>query len=477
MADNAKETGNQAPNLQQGGVERVDDVMRAMPHALGPEKSILSSMLQNPHEYIGTAVEEKLTKEHFYLPAHGMLFDVLLECFEKGVEIELVSLVQKLIDKSLLESVGGPAALTELYSYAPNAGHFLAHLSFVKDKYTLRSIINSCNEAIAQAYDNPENVPGLLDSVETNVLAIRESAEVTRAVTIQSAVKDVMEYFAALCAGEKAAQGFSTGYEVLDRMSNGLKSGEMFIIAARPSMGKTSFMMNIVEHICVDLQKPSMVFSCEMTSFQLVQRLVFSRARFKISDMHKGYKPQKKDLLDIKRASEAIAASKLFIDDTPGITINDLRAKARRKKRDEDIQLIAIDYLQLMRSLSKQASNSREREIAEISAGLKGLAKELGIPIIVLAQLNRGPEGRSGGTPRMSDLRESGSIEQDADLIGLLYRSAYYAENEEERKEEEGKAELLLAKNRNGETGPIPLTFIAPLMRFETGAPAPEQAG
>jgi replicative DNA helicase len=350
-------------------------------------------------------------------------------------------------------------------------------LSFVKDKYTLRSIINSCNEAIAQAYDNPENVPGLLDSVETNVLAIRESAEVTRAVTIQSAVKDVMEYFAALCAGEKAAQGFSTGYEVLDRMSNGLKSGEMFIIAARPSMGKTSFMMNIVEHICVDLQKPSMVFSCEMTSFQLVQRLVFSRARFKISDMHKGYKPQKKDLLDIKRASEAIAASKLFIDDTPGITINDLRAKARRKKRDEDIQLIAIDYLQLMRSLSKQASNSREREIAEISAGLKGLAKELGIPIIVLAQLNRGPEGRSGGTPRMSDLRESGSIEQDADLIGLLYRSAYYAENEEERKEEEGKAELLLAKNRNGETGPIPLTFIAPLMRFETGAPAPEQAG
>jgi replicative DNA helicase len=477
MADNAKETGNQAPNLQQGGVERVDDVMRAMPHALGPEKSILSSMLQNPHEYIGTAIEEKLTKEHFYLPAHGMLFDVLLECFEKGVEIELVSLVQKLIDKSLLESVGGPAALTELYSYAPNAGHFLAHLSFVKDKYTLRSIINSCNEAIAQAYDNPENVPGLLDSVETNVLAIRESAEVTRAVTIQSAVKDVMEYFAALCAGEKAAQGFSTGYEVLDRMSNGLKSGEMFIIAARPSMGKTSFMMNIVEHICVDLQKPSMVFSCEMTSFQLVQRLVFSRARFKISDMHKGYKPQKKDLLDIKRASEAIAASKLFIDDTPGITINDLRAKARRKKRDEDIQLIAIDYLQLMRSLSKQASNSREREIAEISAGLKGLAKELGIPIIVLAQLNRGPEGRSGGTPRMSDLRESGSIEQDADLIGLLYRSAYYAENEEERKEEEGKAELLLAKNRNGETGPIPLTFIAPLMRFETGAPAPEQAG
>jgi replicative DNA helicase len=154
-----------------------------------------------------------------------------------------------------------------------------------------------------------------------------------------------------------------------------------------------------------------------------------------------------------------------------------LRAKARRKKRDEDIQLIAVDYLQLMRSLSKQASNSRERELAEISSGLKGLAKELGIPVIVLAQLNRGPEGRTGGTPRMSDLRESGSIEQDADMVGLLYRSAYYADNEDERKEEEGRAFLQLAKNRNGETGQVPLTFIAPLMRFETGPPAEEPQG
>lgn len=470
-----KTTDKNSPSLQQANsAGKVDDVMRAMPHALGPEKSILSSMLQNPHEYISTAIEEKLTKEHFYLPAHSMIFEILLDCFEKGQEVELVSLVQKLIDKSMLESIGGPAALTELYSYAPNAGHFLAHLSFVKDKYTLRSIINSCNEAITQAYDNPEDVPQLLDGVETAVLAIRENAEVNRAVTIKSSVKEVMENFAALCAGEKEAQGFSTGYEVLDRMCNGLKAGEMFVIAARPSMGKTSFMMNIVEHICIDQQKPAMVFSCEMSTFQIVQRLVFSRARYKFSDLHKGLTPQKKDLLSIRRAADEIKESKLFIDDTPGITINDLRAKARRKKRDEDIQLIAIDYLQLMRSLSKQASGSREREIAEISAGLKGLAKELGIPVIVLAQLNRGPENRTGGTPRMSDLRESGSIEQDADMIGLLYRSAYYAENEEERKEEEGKAELLLAKNRNGETGPIPLTFIAPLMRFETGAPAQE---
>jgi replicative DNA helicase len=222
-----------------------------------------------------------------------------------------------------------------------------------------------------------------------------------------------------------------------------------------------------------------MVFSCEMSGLQLVQRLVFSRAKFALSQLSRGYTPNKGDLQRIQRSCYEIASAKLFIDDSPGITINELRAKARRKKRDEDIQFIAIDYLQLMKSRTKQAENSREREIAEISAGIKGLAKELHLPIIILAQLNRGPESRTGkslGVPRMSDLRESGSIEQDADLVGLLYRTAYYAESEEEKEAEAGKAELVLAKNRNGETGHIPLTFIADLMRFESGPPARDMA-
>jgi replicative DNA helicase len=251
----------------------------------------------------------------------------------------------------------------------------------------------------------------------------------------------------------------------------------MFVVAARPSMGKTSFMMNIVEHVCLDQGKPSMVFSCEMSSAQLVQRLLFARAKFAVSQLSRGYMPKKQELERVRNASMQIINSKLFIDDTAGISINELRAKARRKKRDEDIQFIAIDYLQLMKSRTKQAENSREREIAEISGGIKALAKELHIPILILAQLNRGPEGRTGkslGVPRMSDLRESGSIEQDADLVGLLYRNKYYAENEEERAALEGKAELVLAKNRNGETGGIPLTFIEEMMRFESGPPAEE---
>ena len=458
--------------------EVVDDVTRALPHAVGPEKSLLSTMLQDPQEYIGLAIEERLTAAHFYLPNHSTLFGFLIELFEAGHQVELVSLVQRLLDRGLLEKCGGPGYLTELYTYAPSPGHFRHHLQHVKDKFTLRAIIRSSNEAVAMAYEAPDEVPELLDSVEQSILAIRESAETTQAATLKQTVEEVMRNFQMLLSKEKVSLGISTGFEELDKKSGGLKPGEMFVVAARPSMGKTSLMMNIVENICLDQGKPCMVFSCEMSSTQLVQRLLFARAKFAASKLTRGYTPIKQELERVRNASVQIVNSKLFIDDTAGISINELRAQARRKKRDEDIQFIAIDYLQLLKSRTKQAENSREREIAEISGGIKALAKELNIPILILAQLNRGPEGRTGkslGIPRMSDLRESGAIEQDADLVGLLYRSKYYAENEEDRAALEGKAELVLAKNRNGETGGIPLTFIEDLMRFETGPPAEEQ--
>ncbi|HEX5790809.1 MAG TPA: replicative DNA helicase [Luteolibacter sp.] len=467
---------SEAPSLQSASLA-ADDVTRALPHALGPEKSLLSSMLQDPKEYIARALEEKLTREHFYLPSHSTLYEFLVQLFESGQEIELVSLVQRLLDKGLLERVGGPSALTDLYTYAPSPGHFHHHLEHVKDKYVLRAIIQNANEAIAQAYEAPDEVGALLDTVEAKVLAIRQDAENIKTPDIKDTVSAVMAQFEKMLTGEPGGQGLSTGFNELDRMSGGLKPGEMFVVAARPSMGKTSLMMNIVEHMCIDLGKPGMVFSCEMSAMQLVQRLVFSRAEFSLSTISRGYKLTKQDLARITRSVEEISNSRLFIDDTAGISVSELRAKARRKKRDEDIQFIAIDYLQLMKSRTRQAENSREREIAEISAGVKGLAKELNIPVIILAQLNRGPEGRTGknlGVPRMSDLRESGAIEQDADLVGLLYRSAYYAEDDEEREEKQGEARLVLAKNRNGETGDIDLTFIADKMRFKSGAPVHE---
>ncbi len=451
----------------------ANDVSRTLPHALGPEKSILSSMLKDPEQWIGRAHEEGLTRDHFYLPGHGLLYETLSDLNSKGTEIELVSLVQLLHDRAILDHVGGPSAVTDIYTYAPNAAHFMTHMGIVKDKYTLRSIIQACTESITEAYDNPEETMQLLDRVEQSVLGIRQGNESARGFDIKESVGEVMTRFQEILAGEMEVQGVATGYPDLDRMSKGLKPGEMFVVAARPSMGKTSFMMNLVEHMAVDQNVPSLVFSCEMTAFQIVQRLVFSRARFAMSQLGKGFKPNKESLIKLKRAAQEVASAKLWVDDTAGIAIETLRAKARRRKREDNIGLIAIDYLQLLKSNSKQAANSREREIGEISAGIKALAKELSIPIIVLAQLNRGPEGRTGkslGVPRMSDLRESGTIEQDADMIGLLYRTAYYAETEEEKEEEAGKAELVLAKNRNGETGHVPLTFIAELMRFETRA-------
>lgn len=465
---------NQGPALQKAPEENDhQSAARALPHAIGPEKSLLSSMFQDPQDYIPKAVENKLGEEHFYHPAHGALFAILLEFFEQNTPIELVSFSQTLMDRDLMNTVGGPAAITEIYTYAPTHAHFDHHLEIVKDKHVLRSIISQCTEAISRAYDDQEEVEALLDNVEQQVLAIRESAEKKEKRTMESTVKQVLETFEQLIAGKGQASGMSTGYKKIDEMSNGLKAGEMFIIAARPSMGKTSFAMNLVEHMCLDQGKPAMVFSLEMSSAQLVERLLFARARFAKSNISKGFTPTKSDLMNVKKAAETIKDCQLFIDDTPSISINELRAKARRKKKESDIQVIAIDYLQLMRSNSKQAQNSREREVAEISAGLKALAKELEIPIIVLAQLNRGPESRvgnqgGGGKPRMSDLRESGSIEQDADMVGLLYRSAYYADNQEDRDNEEGKAVLVIAKNRNGPTGEVPLSFIKEIMRFET---------
>ncbi len=467
----AKEQSHNQPDLHKKNrvKDEEDFAQRSLPHALGPEKSLLSSMLQDPTEYIGLAEEKGLTHEHFYHPSHRIIYQVMQELSGNGVEIELVSFTQTLLDRDLLDKIGGPSAITEIYTYSPTAAHFTHHLEIVKDKFTLRNIISSCTEAITRSFEEQEEVAALLDEVEQKIFAIREGAQSDEAPSVKQDIKKVIAEFEEFLAGGGAPMGLTTGYKVLDEMSNGLKPGEMFVIAARPSMGKTSFVMNLIEHICLNLKKPSMVFSCEMTSAQIVQRLLFARAEYAISNLRNGIKPNKTDFKNIQRAAAEIAECKLFIDDTAGISISELRAKARRKKKEEDIQVIAIDYLQLMRSTSKQAQNSREREIAEISAGLKGLAKELSIPIIVLAQLNRGPENR-GGTPRMSDLRESGSIEQDADMVGLLFREAYYAEDQEERDEKDGIAELNLAKNRNGPTGSIPLTFRKEIMRFETRA-------
>ncbi|CAN5118980.1 hypothetical protein BH23VER1_BH23VER1_19390 [soil metagenome] len=347
----------------------------------------------------------------------------------------------------------------------------LFYIDIVNAKWTLRRIIVSCTECVTRAYDDQENIGPLLDEVEQRILAIRENEEGSKAIrSMKEQVFEAIEAIEKMYENPESVTGLSTGFADFDEMTNGMHGGEMLIIAARPSMGKTSFAMNIVEHVALDLHKAVAVFSLEMSSQQLVQRLLCSRAEIEMQKLRGGFLSQKRDFPRLMQAADQLAKAPIYIDDTPGLSILELRAKARRMKKMGDIQLIAVDYLQLLRSTSRRAQDNRQLEIAEISSGLKALSKELNIPIIVLAQLNRNPEQRGGGKPRLSDLRESGSIEQDADLVGLLTRSAYYADDADDREEKEGEAELIIAKQRNGPTGEIALSFLDKFMRFRDRA-------
>jgi replicative DNA helicase len=267
-------------------------------------------------------------------------------------------------------------------------------------------------------------------------------------------------------------RGLSTGYSVLDKLSSGLQGSEMFVIAARPSMGKTSLAMNLIEHISVDCGHAAAVFSLEMSATMLVRRLLVSRAQLSMQDLSRGLLSRAQQEA-LAKATRDLQKAQIFIDDTPGLDVLEMRAKARRLKKQHNIQAIMIDYLQLVTSSSRRAKDNRQIEIAEISAGIKGIAKELNIPIIVLAQLNRAVEGRKGQRPVLSDLRESGSIEQDADMVGLLTREDYAGGkmevgDEEEEARKKGQALLILAKNRNGPTDDVPLRFIDYAMRFSS---------
>ena len=428
--------------------------LRDIPQAPGPEKGVLALMAMDPATYVGQCVTIGMTEDYFYLPAHKLLWRLFQARYNKNEPIDIVSITQALEDMHQLEAVGGSAGLAEIYTFTTTGAYFEHYLT-------------------TQAFDNPDDVAELLDSVETHIFQIRERYNSAKdEQSLASILKQAVTNFEKFIASKGQIQGLTTGFEELDKKSNGLKPGDMFIIAARPSMGKTSFLLNIIEHIALNEKKPTLLFSCEMPAVQIVERLLFARSGVRSREIIKRGNLTQLEMKHFKQAVKEVGASQLVIDDTAAISINELRAKARRVMRDQGgLAAIGVDYLQLMRSHSKQAANSREREVAEISAGLKALAKELKVPVIVLAQLNRGPESRTGaslGVPRISDLRESGSIEQDADMIGLLYRSAYYAEDEEKRQQMAGRANLHLAKNRNGPTGDVPLHFEAELMRFST---------
>lgn len=450
----------------------VEDPLRSMPLNADAERAALSCMLLDPVTIIPKAIEN-LSSGYFYIPAHRIIFEALLHLYKTRPEgkLDLIVLNTELAKQGTLEAVGGPKTLADLLDDVPTTALFDDYAEFLKEKFVLRRVIQDCTECVTEAFDGPESAAVFLDSVEKKVLKIRNETQNEKGILdMRVHVLKVIESIDDMYNSGGTSGGIMTGFHDLDEMTNGFHGGEMIVIAARPSMGKTSFAMNIVENIAIrkDNPIPVAVFSLEMTSESLVQRLLCSRAKVQMQKLRGGFL-SKADFPKLMQVAGQLAEAPIWIDDTPGLTINELQAKARRLKQQHDIKLIAIDYLQLLKAPDVARKDGREKEIAEISGGVKGIAKELNIPVIVLAQLNRNPDSR-GGKPRMSDLRESGSIEQDADLIGLLVRPEVYAEDDEDRESKWGEAEFIIAKQRNGPTGEVPLTFHKEFMRFDNRA-------
>lgn len=460
-----RRNGNGAPKPAS-----ATDGHRPLPQNVEAEKGLLGSILLAPREVLNDCAEQ-LTEEAFYSPAHGTVYRILVEMWSANAQVDVITLTNRLRDLNLLDSVGGPGAVTELFGYVPTAANAPHYLDIVLEKSLLRRMITACTGSAARCYEEQGDVPQLLDDVEREIFTIGETRFRKNAPDMRDEVFTALENIEKMYQQRGRISGLATGFTMFDQMTDGLHAGEMMIVAARPSMGKTALAMNIVEHVALNLEEPRPVgvFSLEMSTQQLVQRMLCSRARVNMKKIRSGMLARAEHG-KLNDAAAALSESKIFIDDTPSLTILELRAKARRMRDRHRIELIAIDYLQLCRSTSRRGQENRQIEISEISAGIKALAKELEIPIIVLAQLNRQPEQRGGGKPRMSDLRESGSLEQDADLVALLVRPEVYEEDEDARSEMAGKAELIIAKQRNGPVGEIPLTFIKEYTRFENAA-------
>src|SRR5438128_2713870 len=389
----------------------AQDIHRAPPHSVEAEQGVLGSMLISPRDAIAEVVE-KINEEYFYVPAHQTIYSVLVDLWNAGAAIDLITFTQVLRDRNLLETVGGAAAVTSLFTFVPTAANVGYYLEIVRDKYILRSIIAASTESVRRAYEEQDEVGNLLDEVEQRIFAVGEDRFKGQMLSMKDQVMEAIESIEKLYERKGGITGISTGFVEFDRMTSGMHPAEMIVIAARPSMGKTELAMNIAEHVSINEKLPVGVFSLEMSSQQLVQRLLCSRARVNLQKVRDGFLGER-DFPSLTAAASKLAEAKIFIDDSASLTILELRAKARRLKAQQDVQLIIIDYLQLLRSPSRRGQDNRQLEISEISAGLKALAKELKIPLIVVAQLNRQPEARTGGKPRLSDLRESGCLTGD----------------------------------------------------------------
>lgn len=474
MIDSVSEGHGNAPDLHKARRRKTAQATartdRLPPHSPEAEQGVLGCILLAPNDCMPDCIEQlKSGEEEFYDLRHQTIFSTLAAMFDGRQPIDLITLQQKLKDKQLLEEIGGITYLSTLADTVPSAANVGYYLEIVREKFVLRKMIQTCTGVVGRVYDYEGEVDALLDEVERDVLRISESRVQAHTDTMKDLVRKAITTIEDFHQRQGMLNGLATGFTDFDRMTSGLHGGEMIVIAARPSMGKTSLAMNIAEHVAIEQRLPVGVFSLEMTAESLVLRMLCSRSRVNMRNVRDGFLAER-DFPKLTGAAGKLATAPLFIDDSSGLSILQLRAKARRMSQQYGIKLFVVDYLQLLHSTARRAEN-RQQEIADISNGLKALAKELEVPIIVLSQLNRELERDKNRKPRLSDLRESGAIEQDADLVGLLYKPSSGDDDEGSAAEDEAVAvNLLIAKQRNGPTGDVNLTFLKPYTRFESAA-------
>jgi replicative DNA helicase len=432
---------------------------RTLPHNLEAERSVLGAILVH-NDAFNTAAQV-IDGRDFYRDAHRRIFDRMVALSERNEAIDFITLKEELSRGGELEEVGGPAYVASLVDGVPRATNVEYYARIVKEKATLRNLIYAANKILTNAYEADQESDLILDEAESSIFAVADDRLKAGFVPMRELVNESFPKIEQLFEHKRLVTGVPTGFVDLDEMTRGLQPGDLVIIAARPSMGKTSLVLNIAQHVAVQGEHTVGFFSLEMSKESLFIRLLTSEAQIDSHRLMSGHIADR-DYSRISHALEKLSSMRLFIDDTANISVLEMRAKSRRLQAEHSLSLIVVDYIQLMSARGRY--ENRTLELASISRSLKGLAKELNVPIVVLSQLSRAPESRSDHRPQLSDLRESGALEQDADVVILIYRDDAY--NRDPNNPDAGTAELILAKQRNGPTGIVRLAFLREQTRF-----------
>ena len=431
--------------------------MRSLPQSIEAEHSVIGSMIIDKNSI--AKVMESLEEEDFYRDGHKAIYKAILEMFRNDMAVDLVTLLEYLKSTNMLERAGGVTYITELSASVPTTANLSAYIKIVSDKSTLRKLIKASTTIIEESYNKQDKVESVVDIAEKKIFNIAEN----RTSKDFEPLSDVLErgflQIEKLFNNKGEITGVGSGFTDLDSMTSGFQSGDMILIAARPSMGKTTFALNIAEHAALREHKSVVIFSLEMSKEQLAYKLLCSEANVDMLKLRTGAL-EDSDWENIARATGPLSKAKVYIDDTAGVTVMEMRSKCRRLKLEYGIDLIVIDYLQLMSGGS--GTDNRQQEVSEISRSIKALAKEMECPVIALSQLSRAPEQRADHRPMLSDLRESGSIEQDADLVMFLYRDEYYNKETEDK----NIGECIIAKQRNGPVGTVKMAWLGQYSKF-----------